>query len=79
MADLSAERIANAALELVDSEGVNAFTLRGVARRLNVTPMALYHHVADKEELAALVVDAVVKSVPRDDGNAISNRSSMLV
>ncbi|MDF1681681.1 TetR/AcrR family transcriptional regulator [Ponticaulis sp.] len=69
MADLSAERIANAALELVDSEGVSAFTLRGVARRLNVTPMALYHHVADKEELAALVVDAVVKSVPRDDGS----------
>ena len=67
MADLNAERIADAALELVDEKGVQAFTLRGVARRLNVTPMALYHHVKDKEELAALVVDAVVMSVPRDE------------
>ena len=67
MAELSIERIAQTGLDLVDEEGVSAFTLRAVARRLDVTPMALYHHVADKAELASLVVDTAMNMYPMDE------------
>ena len=65
MADLDTERIAAAALALVDEHGLTGFSMRGVARALGVTPMALYHHVRNKEELAVLVVNAANAEIPR--------------
>ena len=62
-AELGPERIAAAALAVVDQHGVAGFTMRAVADALSVTPMALYHHVGDKAGLAALVVDAASKEV----------------
>lgn len=62
--DLDAGRIAAAALRVVDQGGAGAFTMRAVAEALGVTPMALYHHVADKAALAALVIDAAAREVP---------------
>ena len=64
MADLDTERIAAAALALVDQHGLKGFSMRGVARALGVTPMALYHHVRNKEELAVLVVNAANAEIP---------------
>lgn len=64
MAQLDRDRIAAAALALVDEKGLEGFTIRAVARQLDVTPMALYHHVRDKAELAVLVVDAAARSQP---------------
>lgn len=58
MAELDTQRIAAAALALISRKGTAAFTMRGVAQELGVTPMALYHHVRNKAELAALVVEA---------------------
>lgn len=63
LAELDSERIAVAALAVVDQRGVAGFTMRAVADVLGVTPMALYHHVGDKAGLAALVVDAANKEV----------------
>jgi AcrR family transcriptional regulator len=62
--DLDTGRIAAAALAVVDEGGVDAFTMRAVADALGVTPMALYHHVADKQALAALVIDAASRHIP---------------
>ncbi|HZC15515.1 MAG TPA: TetR/AcrR family transcriptional regulator C-terminal domain-containing protein [Caulobacteraceae bacterium] len=62
--DLAADRIAAAALRVVDTEGVRGFTMRAVAEALGVTPMAIYHHVADKAALAALVIDAAAREIP---------------
>lgn len=62
--DLNRERIAEAGLAIADERGVEGFTIRAVADRLGVTPMALYHHVADKAELARLVVDAAISETP---------------
>ena len=64
MAELSTERIAATALALVDEHGLKGFSMRGVARALDVTPMALYHHVRSKEDLAALVVNAASAELP---------------
>jgi AcrR family transcriptional regulator len=64
MAELDAGRIAAAALALADEKGASAFTMRAVADALGVTPMALYHHVADKSALVGLVVEAVIQEQP---------------
>ncbi|MDD9969630.1 MAG: TetR family transcriptional regulator [Myxococcales bacterium] len=64
MTGLDTDRIAKAALAVVTERGVRGFTMRAVADALDVTPMALYHHVKDKAELAALVVDAALRARP---------------
>ncbi len=62
--ELDRARIAAAALAVADAGALAGFTMRAVAAALGVTPMALYHHVADKAALAALVVDAAIAESP---------------
>jgi AcrR family transcriptional regulator len=62
--DLDRDRIAAAALAVADEHGIEGFTMRAVADALGVTAMALYHHLADKAALAALVVDAAIRERP---------------
>ena len=64
MAELTAARIARAGLEVADEQGASGFSMRLVAERLGVTPMALYHHVDDKAALVALLVDEVIAETP---------------
>jgi AcrR family transcriptional regulator len=64
LAELDTGRIAAAALAVADERGFSGFTMRAVAKALGVTPMALYHHVADKAALAALLVDAAISEQP---------------
>jgi AcrR family transcriptional regulator len=56
-----------AALALVDQDGLPALTIRRLATELGVAPMSLYSHVAGKAELVAVMVDDVVGRVA-DDG-----------
>jgi AcrR family transcriptional regulator len=58
------DRIAAAAVQVADERGAAGFTMRAVAEVLGVTPMALYHYVADKTALVALVVESVIKERP---------------
>jgi len=48
---LSRRRIAEAALELIDRDGLEALSMRRLARRLGVEGASLYHHVASREDL----------------------------
>ncbi len=48
-----------AAVALADEIGLEAFSMRGLAQKLGVVPMALYKHVANKEELLDGMVDIV--------------------
>lgn len=64
MAELDREKIAVAALAVADERGIDGFTMRAVADMLGVTPMALYHHVADKAALATLLVEAAINAQP---------------
>ncbi len=59
-APLTREGAVAAAIGLADDEGIGALSMRSLATRLGVTPMALYKHVADKGELLDGMVDAVV-------------------
>jgi AcrR family transcriptional regulator len=64
MADLDKVRIAAAALRVANKNGVDGFTMRAVAEALDVTPMALYHHVKDKAALVTLIIDTAICKHP---------------
>lgn len=67
---LSRERIVAAALELLDAEGLGAFSMRSLGKRLDAGATSMYRHVANKDELIELVVDEVYGevAVPDPDG-----------
>jgi TetR/AcrR family transcriptional regulator, tetracycline repressor protein len=56
---LSRDRILEAALRLVDAEGIDALSMRRLAADLGVNPMSIYHHVSGKDALIAGLVEAV--------------------
>jgi len=56
-----------AATEVADSEGLEAVTMRRVAKALGVVPMTLYTYVPGKAELLDLMLDAVYTSMLRLD------------
>jgi AcrR family transcriptional regulator len=60
---LSARRIVEAALQLVQAEGFDAMTMRRLASMLRATPGALYAHVHDKQELDDLMIGALCARV----------------
>jgi AcrR family transcriptional regulator len=68
---LSRERILHTAVALADAGGVEAASMRRIAQELGVVPMALYKHVANKDELLDGMVDAVVGEIdpPETDLN----------
>jgi AcrR family transcriptional regulator len=57
---LTRERIVDAALAVMDAEGLDAVTMRRVAREVGVEAMSLYHHVRDKDDLLQAVCDRVM-------------------
>jgi AcrR family transcriptional regulator len=62
-APLSRERVLHAAVALADEGGVDALSMRKISQALGVVPMALYKHVANKDELLDGMVDAVVGEI----------------
>jgi AcrR family transcriptional regulator len=54
---LSLERIVASAVELADQDGLGAVSMKRVAERLGFTTMALYRHVAGKDELLLMMQD----------------------
>ncbi|MFE5773417.1 TetR/AcrR family transcriptional regulator [Streptomyces sp. NPDC056485] len=62
-APLSRDRVLRAAVELADATGIEALSMRRLAQELGVVPMALYKHVANKEQLLDGMVDVVVGGI----------------
>ena len=54
---LSLERIVESAVNLADQDGIGAVSMKRVAERLGFTTMALYRHVAGKDELLLMMQD----------------------
>ncbi|WP_084965154.1 TetR/AcrR family transcriptional regulator [Thermoactinospora rubra] len=70
MGKLTAEAIVERALEIGDTEGLEAVTIRRLATDLGVTPMALYWHFKNKDQLTAGMAEHLVSSFapkPADD------------
>jgi AcrR family transcriptional regulator len=66
---ITREAIVDAALALIDRDGVEALSMRRVADELGTGPASLYWHVGNKEELLDLVFDRVIGEldVPEPD------------
>jgi AcrR family transcriptional regulator len=60
---LSRERILQAAVALADLGGVESLSMRKIAQELGVVPMALYKHVANKDDLLDGLVDVVIGEI----------------
>ncbi len=57
---LSREAIVAAAIEIADTEGLEAVSIRKIATKLEARPMSLYSHIERKGDLIDLMVDEVM-------------------
>jgi AcrR family transcriptional regulator len=64
---LSAEQIAHEALSLVDDEGLDAFSFRRLAKRLNCEAMSIYHYYSSKQHLIDAMVSICLSEVDIPD------------
>ncbi len=60
---LSRATVAEQAVKLADTEGLGAVTIRRLAQDLGVTPMALYWHFKNKDELLLGIIDHVMAGI----------------
>lgn len=67
---LDRETVVAAALEIADRDGLSGVTMARVAEALGGSPMSLYRHLHDKQELLDAVADLALSEVPAvaDDG-----------
>lgn len=59
--------IVDAALAIADERGLDALSMRAVAARLELTPMALYGYVRDKEDLLDALHGRLLAEIPEPD------------
>jgi DNA-binding transcriptional regulator YhcF (GntR family) len=55
--ELSVDRIVRTAIDIADTEGLSALSMRGVAARLGVAAMSPYRYVPSKDDLILLMAD----------------------
>lgn len=68
-AGLTRESIVESAIRLLQVEGLRGFSLRRLAAELEVDPMSLYSHVANKDDLlGAAVATAIATTRPNGVG-----------
>ena len=60
---LTRDRALDAAMTLADRDGLEALTMRRLAKELGVEAMSLYYHVANKDELLDGMVDRVFEEI----------------
>ncbi|MFF4650474.1 TetR/AcrR family transcriptional regulator C-terminal domain-containing protein [Streptomyces sp. NPDC001380] len=61
---LTPGRVVTTAVAVADAEGLAAVSMRRVAAELGVSTMALYRHVADKDDLLLQMMDAAFSEQP---------------
>ncbi|MGW1916486.1 TetR/AcrR family transcriptional regulator [Streptomyces sp. NPDC002076] len=64
---LTADRIVRAAIELLDSEGLDGLNMRSLAKRLGSAATAVYWHIKTKDDLVRLASDAIWHEVELPD------------
>ncbi|HXH78880.1 TetR/AcrR family transcriptional regulator C-terminal domain-containing protein [Nocardioides sp.] len=67
---LNRDRVLLAAVSLADAIGIEALSMRRLAQELGVVPMALYKHVANKEELLDGMVEVIIAKIGPDESDA---------
>jgi AcrR family transcriptional regulator len=67
---LTRERMLACALEIVDRDGIDKLSMRGLARALGRDPMSLYRHAANKADLLDAVAETVLVQLTVDAGDS---------
>ncbi|HWO69369.1 MAG TPA: TetR/AcrR family transcriptional regulator C-terminal domain-containing protein [Actinomycetota bacterium] len=60
---LSRDRIVEAAVRIMDREGLDAVSMRRLGRELGVEAMSLYNHVEDKDDILVGILEAVLSEL----------------
>jgi TetR/AcrR family tetracycline transcriptional repressor len=60
---ITSERLADAALRLIDAHGLDGLTVRGLAQELGLGTMTVYWYVQNKDEILDLVADRLVAGI----------------
>lgn len=71
--------VVEASLRIIDTEGLEAFSLPRLARALNVQAPSLYHHFDDKADIFRAVARAVVVETQLPDPKSVPNWIEWLV
>ncbi|ACZ84933.1 putative transcriptional regulator, TetR family [Streptosporangium roseum DSM 43021] len=74
---LSRDQIVRAAMELLDTEGLDALSMRRLGARLGSGATSIYWHVANKDELLELVMDEVFGKVALPDPSVVGWRDAV--
>jgi AcrR family transcriptional regulator len=67
---LSRQRVLRAAVAHADAGGLEALTMRQLAEMLQVAPMALYRHIAHKDDLIDAMIEVVFSEIGLPSGGA---------
>lgn len=70
--ELTRESIVEVALSQADADGLDSVTIRRLAQHFSVTPMALYWHVTNKDELLAAMGDQVFDALELPSGDGLA-------
>lgn len=73
------DAVVEASLRIIDTEGLDAFSLPRLARELNVQAPSLYHHFTDKAEILKAVARAIVVETRLPDPTSVPNWMEWLV
>ena len=60
---LSRERVLRSAIDIADTSGIGALTIRALAQRLGVKPMSIYYYVPNKSAILDGIVDLVFSEI----------------
>lgn len=75
---ISREEVIEAGRRIVAEQGADRLTMRRLAAEVGSTPMALYHHVRDKEELLLLLLDEYAERTMRRPGPSATPREQTI-
>ena len=78
---LTRDRVLAAAMAIADDRGLDALTMRGLARALGVEAMSLYHYASGREDIVDSIVELVLREidlpVPEGDWKAAIRASAI--
>jgi AcrR family transcriptional regulator len=74
---LTRERILDAAIDLLDAEGLEGLNMRALGKRLGSAATAVYWHVGSKDNLIALAADRVWNEISLPDVAAVGWRTAV--
>jgi AcrR family transcriptional regulator len=76
---LTRAAVVNAAIELADTDGFGALTMRKIADRLGVGTMSLYRHISDKDALLRAMSNEIGVRFPYPPSDDVSWRDRAMI